>query len=433
MAPTTIGVTAAPWKHQLLRSSASWLTPGVGRVPCAAARFHLSAGRSAKLASTSNSTNEADHLKASRAAFAQRQILDELRAVSSGNGSGSSLADGKTRPKFNATAEAALEASSGGRGGGIPLGMAGLSAGGMGSSGPSVIDKMTGQGKKWKELKGGQKVARVTVQSSRSMLIFGGAALTFVLVYALTTELFAKNSPTVVFSDACKRVQHSSGIAEHLLPPYRFHTSSAFTSASSDFSPLNPPARGRRSRSVASVTFTDEKTGSERMLLRFFVEARQKDHDLTLWDRTRAEVIEAGKWVGRKVTEGSEWVGEQIGILDQGDHTSQVDSMSFALDHSDGKTSPVEPSVVSSGLSKAWNFTFGGLTGLARGSSDALGKLTANKRSPGTWASGEVHAEMGKDENGVFQYKHFFVDIPSSSAVVRERVWIVRKQGEVER
>lgn len=378
--------------------------------------------RQIHFSSTQQAKPDAEHRASSDAAFRQRQIIDELRAASS------NLSEATSKPKHNSTAEAALDASSGARGGGIPLGMAGLAGGGgPSSSGPTTIDKMIGQGKAWKDLKGGQKVARATVQTSRSALLLGGAAITLVLTYALTTELFAKNSPTVVFSDACKRVTNSGAIAKHLLPPYRYHTSSAFTT-SADFSPLNPPARGRRSRSVASITFTDERSGQEMMVLRFFVEARQKDHDVTLWDRTRQEVIEGSKWIGRKVVEGGEWLGEQLGLIE--DETAD----SLRNSETQATSSPQEQGTVGSAFSKAWNFSFGSLTGLARGSTDSLGKLTSPAvREPGTWSSGEVHAEMVKDENGTFQYKHMYVDVPNSSAVMRDRVWVIRKLGQVER
>ncbi|KAN0063222.1 hypothetical protein ACQY0O_004386 [Thecaphora frezii] len=368
--------------------------------------------------------------KTSRAAFQQRQILDELRGHTSSSGpSNSPLSHSNEQPRFNATAEAALDAASGGQGGSVSLGVPGLSMGG--GSGGGVIDRWTGAGKKWKDLKGGEKVARATVQSSRTVFIAGGAALTFVLVYALSTELFAKNSPTVVFGDACKRVQQSPAVAQHLLPPYRFHTSSSFTTTSSP-SPLNPPVRGRRSRSVSSYSFVDDTTGQEKMLLRFFVEARDKDRDLTLWDRARHGIVEAGHWAGRKVHEAGEWMGDQLGLFEEDEDARAQSSAGGAV--SEASTTPSsEPSLIGSALSSVWSYTFGGLSGLARGGGDALGKLTTNRREPGTWSSGEVHAELEEDENGLLQYKHFFVDIPSSSATVRDRVWIVRMKGEVER
>ncbi|KAJ1028676.1 hypothetical protein NDA16_001842 [Ustilago loliicola] len=404
--------------------------------------FHASTSR----ASDKGKANASD-LRGSKAALTQRQILDELRASSSSSSS-SSLSEAQPRPRFNATAEAALDAASGSRGGGIPLGMAGLSVGGGGfDSKPTLIDRATGQGKPWSKLKTGQKVARATVQSSRTMLIFGGGALTFVLVYALTSELFAKNSPTVIYADACKRVQNSSGIAEHLLTPYRFRTSPTDSNGSSDFSPLNPPSvkDRRRSRSVPSVSFTDERTGEEKMLLRFWTGAREKGEDWSIWQTARYEVVEAGKWIGRKVTEGGEWLGEQLGVdLGAGEIVDDEKAASSVTGISDGSSSATATDSNGSSdnaLSRAWSSAMGGLTSVVRSSTEAITSPFSSPSSPksrrtsepGTWSSGEVHAELVKDQDGTLQYRTLFVDIPNSQAFTRQRVWIIRKPGEVQR
>lgn len=390
----------------------------------------------------SKGKSSSDDLKASKAAFTQRQILDELRANSpSSSSSSSSALQSKPRVRINATAEAALDAASGSRGGGIPLGMAGLSVGGGGfGSEPTLIDRATGQGKPWSQLKTGQKVARATVQSSRTMLILGGGALTFVLVYALTSELFAKNSPTVIYADVCKRVQTSAEIASHLLTPYRFRTSPTAT-GSSDFSPLNPPSvkDRRRSRSVPSVSFTDERTREEKMLLRFWISARDKTEEWSWWDSARYEVVEAGKWVGRKVTEGGEWVGEQLGLdlgADEDEHHHSEPSTAIA-----SATTKTSAAASDNVLTRTWNSALGGLGNVVRSSTEAItstlvspsSATTRRHAEPGTWSSGEVHAELVKDADGTLQYQTLFVDIPSSAAVTRQRVWIVRKPGEVQR
>lgn len=52
-------------------------------------------------------------------------------------------------------------------------------------------------------------VARVTVGTSRFVLIGMGAALTGVIAYALASELFARNSPTVIYNQACKLIEQS--------------------------------------------------------------------------------------------------------------------------------------------------------------------------------------------------------------------------------
>ena len=73
----------------------------------------------------------------------------------------------------------------------MPLGMAGLSVGGNSGSG-GVIDRWTGSGKKWKDLKGGEKVARATVQSSRTAFIAGGQLIEGKTMKNLTEERMRK-------------------------------------------------------------------------------------------------------------------------------------------------------------------------------------------------------------------------------------------------
>lgn len=401
--------------------------------------YHVSIVRS-----SDHSRSSKNDLKASRAAFTQRQILDELRASASSSNSSTSLSEAQPRPRFNATAEAALDAASGGRGGGISLGIAGLSAGGGLNLQPTLIERATGQGKSWSQLKTGQKVARATVQSTRTLLILGGGALTFVLVYALTSELFAKNSPTVIYADACRRVQNSAAIANHLLTPYRFRTSPTAESGSSDFSPLNPPSvkNRRRSRSVPSVTLTDQYTGEEKMLLRFWIGAREKGEDWSILDTARYEIVEAGKWLARKVTEGGEWLGEQLGV-DLGSNDAmggEKDGTGAVATSSDSSSSAANASA-NNVLSRTWSSALGGITSLVRNSTEAITSTLTSAASPkthrtsepGTWSTGEVHAELVKDQDGTLQYRTLFVDIPNSQALMRQRVWIVRHPGDVQR
>lgn len=418
----------------------TWTVQSRSAAPCSSRSFYASASRSNQKGKANSS-----HLKGSKAAFNQRQILDELRA-SSTSSSPSSLSAAQAQPRFNATAQAALDAASSSRSGGVPLGMAALGGGGF-SSEPTLIDRATGQGKPWSQLKTGQKVARATVQTSRTVLILGGGALTFVLIYALSSELFAKNSPTVIYADACKRVQNSREIADHLLTPYRFRTSPTATSTSSDFSPLNPPSvkDRRRSRSVPSLSFTDPRTGEEKMLLRFFVSAREKGEDWSIWDTTRYEIVEAGRWVGRKVTEGGEWLGEQFGV----DLAASSDALGNNKENDAGvntsdkqSTQPALADAPSDNmLSRTWSSAIGGLTSVVRSSTEAITSSLTSPSSPkprrtsepGTWSSGEVHAELVKDQDGTLQYRTLFVDIPNSQALMRQRVWIVRRPGEVQR
>ncbi len=58
---------------------------------------------------------------------------------------------------------------------------------------------------------------RATARTTNLTVILFGAGLTTVLVYALTSELFSKNSPTVLYNEACERIKSSPRVCKHSL------------------------------------------------------------------------------------------------------------------------------------------------------------------------------------------------------------------------
>ena len=52
-------------------------------------------------------------------------------------------------------------------------------------------------------------VLRTTERTTNLTVILFGAGLSAVLIYCLTSELFSKNSPTVLYGDACERIKAS--------------------------------------------------------------------------------------------------------------------------------------------------------------------------------------------------------------------------------
>lgn len=56
-------------------------------------------------------------------------------------------------------------------------------------------------------------VLRTTQRTTNLTIILLGAGLSAVLVYALTSELFSKNSPTVLYNDACERIKTSPRVS----------------------------------------------------------------------------------------------------------------------------------------------------------------------------------------------------------------------------
>lgn len=233
-------------------------------------------------------------------------------------------------------------------------------------------------------------VARTTIFSSRVIFITGGAALTLILAYALATELLAKNSPTVVYGEACKLVSNSSEVQAHLLPPYTFHTSlSAVTSDGT-----LPAVRGRRNRNVSAAVVPDGKTGEEIMLLRFFVGARDKDKDLTIWQRTRQGVVDGYVWTKQKALDSWEDLVEWW--EDDDAHASKRRGLTLDTYHLENQPNLKLEEEQGQGLiSGALSSLLGSFVGMTRGAGAAVQQM-AKSHEQGTWSSGEVHGELRK-------------------------------------
>jgi TIM21 len=60
--------------------------------------------------------------------------------------------------------------------------------------------------------KPGTSVVRSTARTSNLLVILLGASLSVLLVYALATELYAENSPTVLYRDACDMIKKSEEV-----------------------------------------------------------------------------------------------------------------------------------------------------------------------------------------------------------------------------
>jgi hypothetical protein len=65
-------------------------------------------------------------------------------------------------------------------------------------------------------------VIRTTQRTSNLAVILLGAGLSAVLIYALTSELFSRNSPTVLFNDACDRINASARVCHQKFYEFEF-------------------------------------------------------------------------------------------------------------------------------------------------------------------------------------------------------------------
>ncbi|QRW27328.1 mitochondrial import inner membrane translocase subunit TIM21 [Rhizoctonia solani] len=246
--------------------------------------------------------------------------------------------------------------------------------------------------KPWKELTTGGKAMRVTARASNLTVILIGAGLSAVLVYALATELFAKNSPTVIYGESCDRIRSSHELARFLIPPYKFHNNPPSTSSS-------PPRH--RNRHISSQVAIDS-SGREHLFLHFYLDSTAPSNT-----RTSSPSWFDSDW-NFSYQEAAHWLKSQI--------VCGVDACRASSASGD------RTEIGKSGGEGAWSFAgiFSSLKGKTRG----LGGETDKER--GLYTSGEVHIDLVKDDNGIYQYRYILVDIPSSRSYKHKRVFVER-------
>ncbi|QRW14742.1 mitochondrial import inner membrane translocase subunit TIM21 [Ceratobasidium sp. AG-Ba] len=261
--------------------------------------------------------------------------------------------------------------------------------------------------KPWNELSARGKAARAAARTSNLAVILLGAGLSSVLVYALATELFAKNSPTVIYGESCDRIRSSPDLARHLVPPYKFHNNPPSSSAS-------PPRH--RNRHIASQVAVDS-AGKEHLFLHFYIDsatpnalaAKPSWLDVN-WDFSYEEAVH---WIQTRTT-----------------HALDSARRSFAYITGTPLPPPPTPPRVASSTSKrseigkstgAWSFAgiFSSLKGNTRSTDEG-------ESERGKYVTGEVHVDLVKDDHGIYQYRYLLVDIPNSRAYRPTRVFVER-------
>jgi import inner membrane translocase subunit TIM21 len=212
-------------------------------------------------------------------------------------------------------------------------------------------------------------------------VILIGAGLSAVLVYALATELFAKNSPTVIYGESCDRIRSSHELARYLVPPYKFHNNPPSSSAS-------PPRH--RNRHIASQVAVDS-AGREHLFLHFYMDSAVPN----------VPAASGSSWFDSdwnfSYQEAAHWVKTRA--------THALDSARRSFAYLTGTPLPSPPAPVrapsagnsrteigKSGGEGAWSFAgiFSSLKGKTRG----LGAEADTDR--GRYVTGEVHADLVK-------------------------------------
>jgi len=282
-----------------------------------------------------------------------------------------------------------------------------------------------GTAKKWSELSPKGKAARATARTTNLTVILFGAGLTTVLIYALTSELFSKNSPTVLYNEACERVKSSPRVAKYLPGLLVFHN--------------NPPSVLRprhRNRHVSSQIVLDSD-GREHMLLNFYVQANSHSPD------QEASYLEsASSWLNHAVTnfsgfswrEASDWITL---------HTREtVDSAKDLFRYLSGDPVPSKSAAAQVSLPvpprqesptdsrKGFWSSFTGLFGSLRvGAGKGLYEGALDTGHGSVWQEGEVHADLVRDPSGYFVFRYILIDLPSSQSRNPLRVFVERADG----
>ncbi|KAH9968826.1 TIM21-domain-containing protein [Russula dissimulans] len=289
----------------------------------------------------------------------------------------------------------------------------------LGLSQPSFGE---GTPKKWSELSPKSKAMRATARTTNLTVILFGAGLTTVLIYALTSELFSRNSPSVLYNDACERIKSSPRVAKYLSGSLVFHN--------------NPPSVLRprhRNRHVSSQIVLDSD-GREHMLLNFYVQANSHSPDkdvsyvesVSSWLKDTATNISetswqgAGDWVKLHTRETVDYAKDLFRYLSGDPVPSRSATPEVALPVSRKQEAPAEQG-------KGFWSSFTGLFGSLRGGSlKGPHDGTVDTGRNAVWQEGEVHADLVRDASGYFVFRYILIDIPSSQSRNPLRVFVQR-------
>ncbi|KAF5377519.1 hypothetical protein D9615_005136 [Tricholomella constricta] len=274
---------------------------------------------------------------------------------------------------------------------------------------------------KWSELSTGGKVMRTTARTTNLTVILLGAGLSALLAYSLTSELFSKNSPTVLYGDACERIKASSKVSKYLHGPLSFHN--------------NPPSAIRprhRNRHVTSQIMVDAY-GQEHMIMTFYVQGRPPGSDAPASEASYLET--ATEWTQDKITSLSDLTLDESITWTKEQANNAWDKTVRLFKYLSGAPLPPPslppypsntPEQQKSEESSAWSFA--GMFSTLKGS---RGGPSEPKHVPDgqVYTDGQVHANFIRNGDGYFVFRYLLIDIPSSRDPNAIRIFVERTPG----
>jgi len=273
---------------------------------------------------------------------------------------------------------------------------------------------------KWSELSTSGKVTRTAERTTNLTVILLGAGLSAILLYALTSELFSKNSPTVLYGEACERIKKSTHVSKYFQGPLSFHNTPS--------SAIRPRHRNHH---VSSQIFMDSN-GREHMILNFYVQGSSStapsiNNDMSYldsmvdWAHDRVEGLNT-----TTLDETMAWSQERISRLWanakgafrylSGAPLPPLLPLPSGPDIDEGRAPRREENT-------AWSFA--GLFSSLRGQRRDVEVVAPDGK---IWNEGEVHADLIRNDQGYFVFRYLLIDIPSSRNR-RSRVFVEQGPG----
>lgn len=241
----------------------------------------------------------------------------------------------------------------------------------------------------------------------------------------------------------------STQLYKLLLPPLRFYTHPVAPPSASP-SPYNLPSGSSRRRGSpvppsaivpdkeqsrvslnSGAGASDGRYKGQVMLLHFYLTSREKAREWSFMEKTRESIRKASHSAKAEVALAieaareklKEWQGEEGGVEgDAGEHGKASTSTPATSAPSS------EPGFMTRALSSALSYVTPTMP------SSFHSSKSRSAHEPGTHSSGEVSAELvWSEESGKWEYRRLWVDVPARGVTGSQRVWVVKKEGEVKR
>jgi import inner membrane translocase subunit TIM21 len=253
-------------------------------------------------------------------------------------------------------------------------------------------------------------------QSGNLLIVVAGAGLFVVLAIALSTELFAKNSPSVLYSECIDMIRGSDALDRHLLPPVAF-THSPHSAA---------PTRG--TAPIQHRVVRHPVSGREHVIISFWAHGRGRDEpEPHSW---------AKRWVST-ATDSLRTAGTFVGLVADPDGPEQPPTkeeleVAAAEARAEREKAAAEAQQGPGFLGRlTQSFSFRPGVKSVRSASPA-------PPPPGTYKIGEVRADYVKNAAGHYTMLALVVDVPSSRAPYPGRAIVywspeADKEGLIER